>query len=1050
MSRNFFVLLAVLLLSACQWHQRPAALNPDFDRASHAEAGQSPPAPTNSPGGNASDPVGVRSMGIPPKYDFHLGPMVSYDRTDGRRDTGGHVHGGVFRHISNPNYGLGLVGEGYLGSVDGEVDSGVRLLGAFRVLFLQLGLDYSFRHSRPDFICSLNFPLKRGGLLGVGDTFRIDWIPGRNHSFSAGLSIPLGAPHMGKTRPRETQIALPEPWNIDPRAVSPNPQGAPAMELALDRVAHAAHWINRYTTPFLDQPPSSGQDKQAGFRHHVMSMKEHMNQVDEFYPEGHTFHGELAVYHRAMKEAIALALDPWGCPEPSCNQVGRVAAQVRKALLDGIIVPYNRLLGMHKKKDSVAGYGVAALKGFQAWLKEETALKESQKRDLLYVFQRLIGIVEENREASRRVWGDSRLVWIPLHYGLKPEEYDSQENMDALVARVVHESFTEGNEVRYVINERFHAETARTIHLAEDYHVLWIHDYRGLTSDGDPDLIGYAQTLEGYLHAMVGRVRDYDTTGRFPVYMILIDQFYFERNQGRLWLDLLENPMDHVLSLPPGNEELEKEIRAAQQALRSAVEASSRLQEGKQRWGEDYIAGKIKVHVNVINPSDFSFRSRHIMDRLPIAPDNLMRDHRKIVFYDVTELDPGRGEALYGGLGIGERYAGPDWEDRAVLVRGPVLVSLKNAARRVLLQQGFQEGEIPDPLRSQPIPPDYEEMVRALKDKGWQARIMDVHNETGFFYPKNVNVVKAALYNFMPAGSTIIVPDGLWNSPFWGGMLVGAALRGCRVLVIGPAPEEDPESEVVASRTYELLERLILLRSILHEELEAAGGAIKVGSYTRKAHAGDVATKLAQFRDGMRAHPFLREVFPFHDRVYEAMDEVRRDLASGKFTPSHFADLEEKASPRLHLKTNFLVSHSLQSLMAHPGWAEAMKSYLRYRAAREAEDPWQMDSSEASTEAKEEFLKLLGSFRKSFSEVEMSRMISYLTVGSQNQSYRGILMDGEVAVIVSGHSSLIALIDHFFMSGLTTWVEDVQELERLYQPARGLRRWIGYYFRKAI
>ncbi len=1004
----------------------------------------------DSPGSNASEPAGVRSMGIPSKYEFHFGPMVSYDRTDGHRHVGGHIQGGVFRHISNPNYGFGLVGEGYLGGVDGELDSGVRLLGAFRGLFLQLGLDHSFRHSRPDFICSLNFPLRRGGLLGRGDTFRIDWIPGRDHSFSAGLSIPFGAPHLGKTRPRETRITLPESGEMDPVAIPDNPRAATAMELALHRAAHAAHWINRYTTPFFDQAPSVGRDKQAGFRRQVVSMKEHMNQVDELYPEGRTFHGELLVYHRAMREAVALALDPGGYPDPSCSQVDHMAAQVRKSLFDGIIAPYNRLLGMHKKNDSLAGYGVGAMKRFRSWLDGETALAEPQKRDLLYVFQRLMGIIEENREASRRAWGDSRLVWIPLHYGLKPEEYDSREKMDALVERVVHDSFAEGNEVMYVVNERFHAETSRTIHQAEDYHVLWIHDYRGLTPEGDPDFIGYRQTIEGYLDAMTRRVRDYDKTGRFPLYIILIDQFYFDRNRGRLWLDLLQNPLDHELRLPPGHERWEREVRVAQQALRSAVEASPRLQEEKRRWGEDWVSEKIKVHVNVINPSDFSFRSRRIMDRLPIAPDNLMRDHRKIVFFDVTELDPGRGEALYGGLGIGELYAGPDWEDRSVLVRGPVLVSLKDAACRVLLQQGFKECEIPEPLRPRPIPADYEEMVRALKERGWQARIMDVHNETGFFHPKNVNVVKAALYNLMPAGSTIVVPDGLWNSPFWGGMLVGAALRGCRVLVIGPPPEEDPESEVVASRTYELFERLIILRNILHQELAAVGGAIKVGSYTRKAHVGDVATKLAQFQDGIRAHPFLREVFPFHDRVCEAMDEVRRDLESQRSRPNHRGGQGEKENPKLHLKTNFLASHFLQSIMAHPGWAEVMKSYLRYRAAMEAEDPWQMEASEAPAEAKEEFMELLNSFRESFSEEERSRMISYLTVGSQNQSYRGILMDGEVAVIVSGHASLIALIDHYFMSGLTTWVEDIQELERLYQPPRGLKHWMGYYIRKAL
>ena len=57
--------------------------------------------------------------------------------------------------------------------------------------------------------------------------------------------------------------------------------------------------------------------------------------------------------------------------------------------------------------------------------------------------------------------------------------------------------------------------------------------------------------------------------------------------------------------------------------------------------------------------ADFSFRSDKLVGYLPIAPDTIVRDHRKIVFYDVTELDPGKGEAFYGGGGVGGQDATP-------------------------------------------------------------------------------------------------------------------------------------------------------------------------------------------------------------------------------------------------------------------------------------------------------------------------------------------------------------------------------------------------------
>ena len=42
------------------------------------------------------------------------------------------------------------------------------------------------------------------------------------------------------------------------------------------------------------------------------------------------------------------------------------------------------------------------------------------------------------------------------------------------------------------------------------YHVLWIHDYRGIDAQGDPDEIGLLMTTEAYLKALTAAVRAYD------------------------------------------------------------------------------------------------------------------------------------------------------------------------------------------------------------------------------------------------------------------------------------------------------------------------------------------------------------------------------------------------------------------------------------------------------------------------------------------------------------------------------------------------------------
>ena len=111
-------------------------------------------------------------------------------------------------------------------------------------------------------------------------------------------------------------------------------------------------------------------------------------------------------------------------------------------------------------------------------------------------------------------------------------------------------------------------------------------------------------------------------------------------------------------------------------------------------------ASTIKVHVNVGNQSDFSFRSSHIIPGIPFTPDNVMRDHRKLVIYDVNEADPNRGAVFVMGIGIGEVYSSATWEDRGFRVRGPATLDARAALRQALRANGFSESEIPAPLRS--------------------------------------------------------------------------------------------------------------------------------------------------------------------------------------------------------------------------------------------------------------------------------------------------------------------------------------------------------------
>jgi hypothetical protein len=173
-------------------------------------------------------------------------------------------------------------------------------------------------------------------------------------------------------------------------------------------------------------------------------------------------------------------------------------------------------------------------------------------------------------------------------------------------------------------------------------------------------------------------------------------------------------------------------------------------------------------------------------------PDAWMRDHRKIVFYDISEEDPYRGEAIFTGAGVGEHYANLSWEDRSLLVRGPAVLGLKAAAREILLKQGISNGRIPAVLQPRPRAPDYDARVaQSASSNPRSLRAMQLHNGTGFD-AKHVNVAKAVLYTLMPAGSVIKIPDSLWNGTFWGSALLGCAAWRARLVIARRSPAFPP------------------------------------------------------------------------------------------------------------------------------------------------------------------------------------------------------------------------------------------------------------------
>lgn len=995
------------------------------------------------------------SMGLPSRNEFYIGPMLVIDPQDDGTNFGGQLYLGWKRLLANPLFGINVGLEGYGQAVDNqEFDGGGRIFAGFKPLYFQAGGDYSINREDVNFIFSLALPLRRGGLLGRGSELRVDWLPARNHTFNVGFQWFFGSAFRGKTRPRQTQVRLPK----DPssRSQIPKQDLSPELEQTLEHLQHAVSWIYHYTVPFFDDPDDLNPAKLEQLHQETHPFKEHLNLRDNLYPFGHTVQAEITAYHQLLEQACFLALGGSSSSIQDQALGRRLADQIRSLIFHEILVPYNRLLGRSKYNQSLLGYGARARAALTTWL-ETQPLFEPQRQRVLVVLTRLIDLLNTTRREATALWGDSALVWIPLQYGLHPQQYDTRQELDQIVELLTGEHFSDANQAYYVMNEQFQVEVAKMILRAEDYHVLWIHDYRGFTPQGTPDQIAFVQTVQVYLAALTERVRAYDTTGTIPTYLIFLDQMFYEANTGHYFLRLLQDPLHYRLRLPSGYEAWQEELDRAQEALQTAVAESTRLQAQATTYGKDWLRNRIKIHVNITNPSDFSFRNRTLFPGMLLPmPDNLVRDHRKISFYDITEQDPGKGEALFGGMGIGEHYAGPTWEDRAILVQGPVLLPLKEAARQMLMQQGFSEEQIPVPLREQPTPANYAQMVNDLRSQGWDASVMQLHNQTGFF-PKAINPMKAALYSLMPPGSTLIVPDSLWNAPFWAGLLAGAALRGCQVLVIAPALENAPSAGFPQmSRAHELFTRLILIQDLLREEFEAVGGMLKVGIYDRQSPLGDLS-EFEEFREHIREYPFLQTIFPFRPEVYRVLNESEQELRAEGYQPTYLTEDIDARRPKLHLKLNVLFSQEVREFLAFPGWETIIRAYLAYYYKFVAEDKSHDVDEQDLLEVKDlpetlrqTFLQTLETYADTLPADARQRAMVYLMIGSQNMDYRGMTMDGEVMTLVSSRHSLAAVIDLFFISGLTTWVDDRETLDELLPPASGWKRSFGRYIMKAL
>ena len=994
----------------------------------------------------------ITSMGFPTRYHWYAGGLVGSDRRTQQAEVAGEALLGVYRDLKQPSAGmLGYAVEGYAGKMAGEGDGGMRALLTIRALRLALGEDFSFRDGTHDFIMRFEDPVLRGGFFRTGSQLRLEWLPGRHHSYYFGLTIPLFQPWAGKTRPAHFAYSVPrQPSRAKASPRTPIERPAPTADMAaiLTRARVSALRIDWLTTPLTNARTKSE------FTEKVVMARRSMEARDTDFPEGHTYNAEVENYHRQMGLAFAAALGT----EVRAPDADSVTAHARRTLFEQVLLRSDRRFGWFRADDILQIYIDASVDSFTAWVAGSPLVPANRRADVVGTYVQFTEIVKATFAAEHDRWHDSRLVWIPLQLGLREQDHRTQSQIDGIIEKMLAEPFSRGNAVTYLASERFPAHLIRTIRRTRDYHVLWIHDIQGGPNANQPDTISAYVVNNGYLFALTRAVREFDRTGHIPTFMIFLDQWFYEMANGRFWLELLKDPLTRDLHFGPKATAVDQRTKAAVQELRAAVAASPRLQAEAAKRGHDWLRNLVSVHVSITNPGDPSFPGRLRARDLTLAlGDDFLRDHRKIAFFDITEEDPARGGALFTGEGVGEQYAEGAWEDRSLEVRGAAILPLKQYARELLGAQGFKPDQIPLALRPRPIASDYDEKVDSLVRAGWIGRVMPVNSRTGYD-DKAGSVAKAILYTLMPPGTRIVVPDSQWSSFAWGSMLIGASLRGCQVFAIGPGLDNAPfgrGSWPQFSLQYDIFSALISVATILHAQIAAAGGAMHVGLYEGEVGTRDFEARVREFSAGLKRNRFIRDVFPFQPALYDFMEDTDRLMkAVGDVPQNGSAGNDTTVRPKLHLKSQFYASRAfVEQVLPLPAWSQILLLTLRARMAERAESIEKLPTDSASfANRPNSFAQLapIAPFLRARSPAQADAQAIYLSLGSQNQDDRSLMENGEVLAVISGDAALAGIADYVYLVARATWLDTQADLDREQPPVSKFKHDMARWLRRLI
>jgi len=954
-------------------------------------------------------------MGQPPRLRTAIGLETGYAF---KRDSGGwRIFGNVTPRGKFPHLGIDLMSL-ELGAGRTKDEEFVDFGYFIRVPYFRLGVEYIVPADDFTGVFTLQYALRRGGIFGGGEELRVDYRT-RGNTLLVGIVLNEPFRKYRKTRPTRKYANIPQGKTPKP-SLEIESDGVPdALEQSLQKIEHSVEWLDRLLTPRFVRGDVA--ENAHEYRNHIRM-------------PGHTFEGEDSTYHSELVKAFMIVLDG------DADRADKLAQRAEATIFEQVLVPYNHLFGAHKRPRLPTGYVSRASAVFDSLLAGSGDLDSADQVLAHEVFRRTVVAIAEAADESRMRWKTTsafwlqraQFTWLPLNYGLRPDQYDSQAEWDPIIAKLTGQTFTTTNNIEYLINEQFHPHLKKMIHETELYQVLVIHDFQQTTSEGKDDPMGWDMVADGYMRAIANAIKAIDRGERdkLPQYQLYIDQNFYVANNSYDIITYLEN-LYAPGTLTVKDSTIRQKVQDAHDEMVAAIEASPTF----SVLSEDEREHLFKVHVSVTNPWDPTF-----------ALDISMRDHRKFAFRDVTERDPSKGVGILTGTGVGQHYQPPTWEDRAMLIKGPALLEMKQAVRRLCESQDFDEDEVPEFLRDQPLPDDYEQQCQTLwKERDWRAPVLLAFNDTGFG-KKIATVMRAAIYNLAPKGSVLVAIDSLWLSDFWAGMFISAALRGAHVYGVAPSPVNAPAAAAfMMFLAYENLGMLFEANGFFEDDLESQDGQIHVGLYNHDQSVDDPIGRGSAMLAGMDKYPFIREDFPFPQAYYDLIRQKLDELTALSPKTAEAADTtsledQDTVKPFLHMKTQFFGTQLGMKILGEEEWVAVLEKYLDIREQQVSGEtspgltPKALVVRDAATDRSTLVADFLAHL-ETLPREERDKVIFAFTIGSMNQDRRGMISDGEVLACIANYPALLGVLDMSFILATSAWPSESEEFKELFpQP----------------